>query len=188
MKTCVFIIGTNAVGKTTLAKEIISNYGGIGSMDEKLTYCKDSRVVMAGRYEDGKKFGGVDGFGETKILEDVVRTGLKDHEIIFCEGSFLASFGMNLLNAAFSAQKQLVVYLYAPIAEINKRLIDRSGTGIKNDAVCKKQKSALTSAKKWASIGVPVLTFDTSKHRTKEIAKEILSNAEKLCGLDTTDK
>ena len=181
MKTCVFITGTNAVGKSSLAKEIIRNCGGIKQADKTLTICVDERICFAGKYSLTGKFGGVDGFNQTKCLENVVRSGLSNHEVIICEGMYMHSFGLNLTNAAFVADKQLVVFLYAPVDEIHKRLLARSGKGITNESVWKKQQNCASSARKWASIGVPVLSFDTSKTTVESIAKNVINKIEELC-------
>lgn len=187
-KTCVLITGTNAVGKSSLAKELITRYGGIERTDRILTYCNDPRVCFAGKYDMTKKYGGVDGFNQTKCLEEVVRAGLQEREVVICEGMYLHTFGLNLLNAAFAADRQLVVFLYAPVAEINRRLLARSQTGIVNDAVWKKQQATAVAAKKWASIGVPVLSFDTSKVATPDIALQVFNKIDELCGKVTTNR
>lgn len=181
MKTCVFITGTNAVGKTTLAKALIQHYGGIQSASKEITLCNDDRVAFAGRYELDKKFGGVDGFNQTKCLAGVVLKALENSDVIFCEGMYLHTFGLNLTNAMFSAQKQLVVLLYAPVEEIDRRLRSRAEKGV-TEAVWKTQKGCARSAQKWASIGVPVLFFDTSKVSTNEILQSITSKVNELCG------
>lgn len=182
MKTCVFITGTNAVGKSTLAKALINHYGGIKTADKRLTVCNNERVCFAGKYGDGK-YGGVDGFNQTKCLESVVREGLSAHELIICEGMYIHSFGMNLTNAAFVANKQLIVFLYCPVTEIHRRLLARSGKGMTNEAVWKKQIGAATSAKKWASIGVPVLSIDTSIHNTEAALEMVTKKIQELCGV-----
>lgn len=179
-KVCVLITGTNAVGKSSLAKELISRYGGIRTANKLLTCCNDQRVCFAGKYDITKKYGGVDGFNQTKCLEGVVREGLKSHDVVICEGMYLHTFGMNLLNAAFAADKQLVVFLYAPVIEINRRLLERSQTGIANEAVWKKQQATAVSAKKWASIGVPVMSFDTSTIKTSDISEQVIRKIEEL--------
>lgn len=174
MKTCVFITGTNAVGKTTLAKRLIKQFGGIKEASKELTLCNDTRVCFAGKYADNKMFGGVDGFNQTKCLESVVRKGLSIADVIFCEGVYLHTFGLNLLNAMFVADKHLIVFLYSPVNVINERLLSRAGKGINNDAVWKKQQNCATAAKKWQSIGVPVLCFDTSRTNAEEVAETII--------------
>ncbi len=48
MKLCVFINGTNCVGKTSLAKTLISLYGGGNSqISNQLTLCKNSRIALS---------------------------------------------------------------------------------------------------------------------------------------------
>ena len=180
-KVCVFITGTNAVGKSSLAKELITRYKGIQRVEKTLTHCNDTRVCFAGMYELNRKYGGVDGFNQTKCLESVVREGLRQHDIIICEGMYLHTFGMNLTNAAFAADRQLIVFLYAPVKEINRRLLERSSKGITNEAVWRKQLNTATAAKKWASIGVPVMSFDTSTISTSDIASQVLGKIDKLC-------
>ena len=186
MKTCVFITGTNAVGKSSLAKALIARYGGIKSASKTLTVCRNGRVCLAGHYENGRKYGGVDGFNQTKCLESVVREGLSSHDIILCEGMYLHTFGINLTNAAFVADKQLLVFLYCPVQEIHRRLLERSGKGLTNDAVWKKQLNCATAAKKWASIGVPVLSIDTSQIGTDAAAQMVINKIDELCGVNTT--
>ena len=187
-KTCVFITGTNAVGKSSLAKELIRRYGGIKSADKTLTVCNDDRVCFAGKYEEDKQYGGVDGFNQTKCLESVVRKGLEQSDIIFCEGMYLHTFGLNLTNAMFVADRQLIVFLYAPVEEIHRRLLERAGKGLTNDAVWKKQLNTAAAARKWASIGVPVLSIDTSKAATKDIADTVISKIQQICGRATTTR
>ncbi len=179
MKTCVFITGTNAVGKTSLAFGIIEAFGGIAEANKALTRCADGRVCFAGRYVYGRKFGGVDGLNATSGLRDVVRLGLETSEIIFCEGMYLHTFGLNLTNALFAAEKQLVCFLYAPASVISQRLKERSGTKI--HTALRQQMACAASANKWASIGVPVLAINTGETKTAD-AVEIVKKALSLCG------
>lgn len=189
MKTCVFITGTNCVGKTTLAKTLIQSIGGgIAHITKQLTICNNRRLVLAGQYSEGKRYGGVDGFNQTKCLEEVVRSGLQIGEVVICEGMYMHTFGLNLQRAAFVADRQLVVFLYAPVTEIHRRLLERSGKGLTNDAVWRKQLNTAAAARKWASIGVPVLSFDTSVVSREEIAEQVTAKINELCGLPTTTK
>lgn len=57
MKIVVFITGTNAVGKSTLAWSLIDRFGGIYEERDCVTYCKDKRYGLAGLYKD-KRYGG----------------------------------------------------------------------------------------------------------------------------------
>ena len=129
MSTCVFIIGTNCVGKTTLATEIMSRFGGIKDAKGDTTYCRDKRVTFAGVYKEGSKYGGVDGLSQTKCLAGIVDRALQVSNVCFCEGSYINTFGVNLTNAIFTAKQQLVVLLYAPVEVIRARLQCRSGGG-----------------------------------------------------------
>ncbi len=180
-KVCVFITGTNAVGKSTLAKELIRQYGGISHSDKTLTLCGDGRVCFAGRYDLNRQYGGVDGFNQTKCLESVVRQGLRRSDVIICEGMYLHTFGMNLTNAAFVADRQLLIFLYTPVKEIHRRLLERSGKGLSNEAVWRKQLNCATAARKWASIGVPVLSFDTSQVPVSDISQNVMAKIDELC-------
>ena len=182
MTVCVLITGTNAVGKSTLARELIGRYGGIRTAGQWLTETNDRRVCFAGDYGGGGKFGGVDKFNQTKVLKDVVGMGLASHQVIYCEGMYLHTFGLNLTNAAFEADRQLVVFLYAPVAEIDRRLKERSGRGIRNEAVWRKQLNTAAAARKWASIGVPVLSFNTAEVGVGEVADTVMRKVEELCG------
>ena len=173
MKLCVFITGTNCVGKTTVAKEIMRRFGGIKDTSIDTTYCHDNRVTFAGRYKDGVKYGGVDSLNETKSLAGIVERALQVSDVCFCEGSKMNSFGMNLTNAMFKAQQHLYVFLYAPCEIIHKRLQERSGKMITNHIVTTQQQAA-RAAKKWQQIGVPVLCFDTSMANSEEIAEIVI--------------
>lgn len=186
MKTVVFITGTNAVGKSTLAWSIIGRFGGIYEERDCVTYCKDKRYGLAGRYKD-KRYGGVDritndkGSSCTSRLADVVRVGLQTADVMFCEGSFMDTFGLNLTNALFLGDKALVISLYAPPAEILKRLGVRSNgkNGRRNGdnlrRVLLKQERCMKAALKYQSIGVKVLQYDTSVISTETMLNEILS-------------
>ena len=193
MKTVVFITGTNAVGKSTLAWSLIERFGGIYEERDCVTYCKDKRYGLAGQYK-GKRYGGVDritndkGSSCTSRLTDVVREGLKTADVIFCEGSFINTFGLNLTNALFLGDKALVVSLYAPPAVIYQRLKNRSngmnGTGKRNwPTIFRKQTQALVAAQKYEQIGCKVLQFDTSVFSTEQIRDEII-NALRGLGYD----
>lgn len=185
MKAVVFITGTNAVGKSTLAWSLIERFGGIYEERNCVTYCKDKRYGLAGLYKD-KRYGGVDritndnGSSCTSRLADVVREGLETADVMFCEGSFMNTFGLNLTNALFLGDKALVVSLYAPPAVIYQRLKNRSngmnGTGKRNWAtIFSKQRQALIAAQKYEQIGCKVLQFDTSVFSTEQIRDEIIN-------------
>lgn len=172
MKTCVFIAGTNCVGKTTLAKYIIKKCGGVKKIQNNITYLFDNRVSLAGSYKDESKYGGVDCLSSTKILKDIVQEALLHSEVIICEGSFLHTFGLNLTNAMFQAKNFLYIFLYCPVEVINYRLKNRSSTKI-NKKIIQKQKQTAISARKFQKIGVDVISFDTSKIKTEKIAETI---------------
>jgi hypothetical protein len=54
--------------------------------------------------------------------------------------------------------------------------------------VWKKQQATAAAAKKWASIGVPVLSFDTSKVAIPDIALQVFNKIDELCGKVTTNR
>ncbi len=182
MKTCVFITGTNAVGKSALAWEFITRYGGVDRITNDVTYCVEGNICFAGRYGE-TRYGGVDritndkGSSCTSRLADVVAEGLRHADTIFCEGSFMNTFGLNLSNALFKAERQLVVNLYADPQTIWNRLTARSKgkNGKRNfDLIVKKQKCSMIAAQKWQSIGVKVLQFNTAETTIEEEVAAIL--------------
>ena len=179
MKTCVFITGTNCVGKTTVAKRLQEYFGGLRNNTKDTTYCNDSRVCFAGIYKNDIKHGGVDVLNETRSLADIVRRGLQTCDVVFCEGSYLDTFGQNLLNAIFSAESQLYVYLYCSgttLAIRNaQRAENQSVTGGVLRRMLNRQRRTFLAAQKYAAIGVPVLSFDTDKTSPEEIAETIIS-------------
>jgi deoxyadenosine/deoxycytidine kinase len=191
-KTCVFITGTNAVGKSALAWSIIERFGGVDRITNEVTYCREGSVCLAGKY-GVTRFGGVDritndkGSSCTSKLAEVVEEGLRHADVIICEGSFMNTFGLNLSNALFKADKQLVVSLYTDITTIYQRIIGRSqgkyGTGKRNwPTIVRKQKQAMVAAQKWQSIGVKVLQMDTSKVTIEEELEKVLTAIDELCG------
>ena len=185
MKIVVFITGTNAVGKSTLARSLINRFGGICEERACTTYCKDKRYGLAGRYKD-QRYGGVDritndkGSSCTSRLAEVVKEGLQTADVIFCEGSYMNSFGLNLTNALFLGDKAIVVSLYAPPAVLYERLNKRSngmkGTVKRNwPTIFRKQKQAMIAAQKYEKIGCKVLQFDTSVFSTEQIRDESIN-------------
>lgn len=165
---CVFITGTNAVGKSSLSHAILERQGGIERFEKDVTYTKNGVVSFAGPYFDGH-YQGVDrirddkGHSCTSRLAEVVREGLTHSDIIICEGSFMNTFGLNLTNAMFSADRYLVVSLYCDKMELYRRLQQRNnGHKTDYDKVFKKQLQALRAARKWQRIGVRVLQYCTS--------------------------
>ena len=180
MKTVVFITGTNGTGKSIFARELMKRYGGFAGMDGKATVCVDGRVTFAGKYS-GVKNGGVDGLNQTACLVGMARELFKMHDVFICEGSYMNTFGINLTNAIFAGDRQLVVFLYAPLPVLHERLIERSGSGMKK-TIAEKQNTAARCAKKWASIGVPVLPFDTAVDKTERIADAVCKKIGELCG------
>ena len=188
MKTVVFITGTNAVGKSTLAEELIATYGGRREIKSELTEVGDPRVCFAGPYKLGNRYGGVDMFKCTRVLPDVVEKCLQNHEVVICEGMYLHTFGLNLLRAAFKADRQLIVFLYAPTSVIRERCLERSGAsgrsgnGTAFESVFQKQRNCAVAARKWASIGVPVLSYDTSVTELNEILRQVTQKIQELCG------
>ena len=130
-KTCVFITGTNAVGKSALAWAIIDRYGGVDRITNDVTYCVEGSVCLAGKY-GVTRYGGVDritndkGSSCTSSLASVVEEGLAHADVMICEGSFMNTFGLNLTNAMFKADRHLIVSLYTDSATIYNRIISRS--------------------------------------------------------------
>ena len=186
MKTVVFITGTNAVGKSTLAKTLQARFGGIAATRDDVTYCKNGICAFAGSYTGRSIYGGVDaikndkGSSCTSRLSEVVTTAFKTRDVIFCEGMMLHTFGINLTNAFFLGDRGFVVFLYAPGTVIDQRLMERSGRKV-TESILRKQGATAASARKWASIGVPVVSFDTSKTTAAEIADLIINRIPELC-------
>ena len=161
MKTCVFITGTNGVGKTELAHELIRRFGGISSEDGDLTILGDGKVTMAGRYA-GLKHGGVDGLNRTSCLPALAEKALARHECIICEGFYLHTHGPNLIKTIFQGEARLLVLLYCDIRTIHERLLKRSGKGITKFVIAT-QEMSIRAAEKFSQEGVTVMPFDTSK-------------------------
>lgn len=184
-KTVVFICGTNCSGKTTITKALQQHFGGIAKTSADTTYCNDSRVAFAGRYRPDGKYGGVDTLNRTDTLAGIVKNAFQTADIVFCEGSFLDTFGQNLCNAIFAGQRCLYVFLYCNREELTRRnwarLSDTNRGGQRNgviDRMMNKQRRVLSSAKKFASIGVPVMSIDSAIVATDEVVELILKHLE----------
>ena len=166
------IIGTNATGKSSLARELINRSGGIAFVANKTTYCNDGRTSVIGDYSKHKNIEGVDAFGETKCLSTLVQQS--EREIVVFEGLKCGTFGLSIQKALFqNGGGQIVVFLYASAQTINKRLLERTGFGIRSKAVLAQQKANLRAAIKYKEIGVKVVSFDTDIFSTSEIADEV---------------
>lgn len=189
MTTCVFITGTNAVGKSSVARAIMERCGGISAERDMVTYLADGVTCLAGRYL-GCKYGGVDritnakGSSCTSELANVVERGLAEREIIFCEGSFMNTFGMNLTNAMFKADRYPVVMLYADARTIwdrqNSRSNGKNGAGRDFPKVLQRQKQCAVAAQKWHEIGVKVLQINTAEYNPLQIADTIYGTLENI--------
>lgn len=155
MKTCIFITGTNAVGKSALAWEFIDRYGGVDRITNE------------------------NGSSCTSRLAEVVEEGLRNADTIICEGSFMNTFGLNLTNAMFKADRHLIVSLWTDTKTIYDRLTHRSngkyGNGKRNfPKIITKQRQAMIAARKWQSIGVRVLQFNTAEISVEEELEQVL--------------
>lgn len=189
MTTCVFITGTNAVGKSSVARAIMERCGGISTERDMVTYLADGVTCLAGRYL-GCKYGGVDritnakGSSCTSELANVVERGLSERKVIFCEGSFMNTFGLNLTNAMFKADKHLIVMLYADARTIWERLNGRSegknGKGRDFPKVMQRQRQCNIAAQKWHEIGVKVLQINSAEYTSPQIVDTIYGTLAKL--------
>lgn len=101
------------------------------------------------------------------------------------------TFGLNLTNAMFKAQRYLLVSLYCPPEIIYKRLTSRSNgrNGKRNlKLIWKKQLQAMIAARKWQEIGVPVLQYNTAEVTLEEELEQVMATIGELCGRDMTAK
>lgn len=174
MKACVFIMGTNGTGKTSVARALIAKFGGVSREEESghgVVSITAAGVAFAGRYE-GVKFGGVDYLGKTSGLSGLASYAFTRSNALVCEGMYMGSFGKNLTSTMYQAEARLAVLLYANHATIDTRLAKRSGTGI-TEAVMKKQQTCANAARKYASSGCSALSFDTDIYDCERIAETI---------------
>lgn len=182
MKACVFIIGTNGVGKSTLAKAIIELCGGIDNdkTTKEITYCNNGKVSLAGNYH--KKFCGLDSLGQTKILATLCEQALAKSDVFISEGCRMNTLGMSMTNAMFKADAYLVVSLYTDMLTIYNRLQERTGSEKKRDykQIQALQRQSMKVAKKWQSIGVHVVQLNSSGHTPTEEAGMVLNELNKL--------
>jgi len=191
VKTVVLITGTNAVGKSSLAKAIMERMGGVDRTDGDVTYTRYGGVAFAGRYDT--RYGGVDritnekGSSCTSSLAGVVEEALRGANTVFCEGMYLNTFGLNLSNALFKGERALVVSLWADPTVIYERVCARSngkyGSGKRSwKTIIQKQRQAMVAARKWQSIGVPVLQVNTGEVGPDGLADIVLKKIDAICG------
>ena len=182
-------------GSISLAgKYGVTRYGGVDRITNDVTYCKTGSISLAGKY-GVTRYGGVDritnenGSSCTSRLADVVEEALRNAEVVICEGSFMNTFGLNLTNAMFKAQRYLVVSLYCPPQLIYERLTARSNgrNGKRNfELIWKKQRQAMIAARRWQEIGVRVLQMNTAEVTLDEELEKVLTTISELCGRDIT--
>lgn len=129
-------------------------------------------VAFAGRYD--VKYGGVDNLNGTTILRDIVKKALESTDCIICEGMRLKCWGPNLTHAMFNADRQIVIFLYAPLEEIQKRLAERSNKTLSKDII-RGQRESAHSAKKWQTAGCDVVAIDTTEQTADQIADFIIN-------------
>lgn len=171
-KTCVFIIGTNCAGKTTVAKTMIEKLGGVSEYRNNITYTGGG-VAFAGKYD--VKFGGVDSLNSTSILQQVTSEAFQNVDTIICEGCRLKTFGKNLLKAMYLADKRYVFYLHASLEEIEKRLKIRNDNNKTCSFHTKKQiLECYSSIRKWAEYGCKTFVIDTEKMNAEQASSLIL--------------
>lgn len=169
------IIGTNGVGKSTLARELMSALGGIEKYENQISYLADQESYFLGKYK-GVKLGGVDYINKTRELANIAKKGLETHSNCFLEGRYINTFSQSLCNILFQFDKQLVVLLYLSEKMIRNRIIQRTGEFSGNmPYILKAQQLAMRAAVKYKAIGVPVLCVDTENASAKEIANKILT-------------
>lgn len=175
MTFCTMIMGTNGVGKSTLARTIQQRLGGIQTYANEISYLSDGESFFLGKYA-GVKLGGVDYINEAKKLAQIARKGLKTHKNCFMEGRYINTISQYLLNVLFSFDRQLVVLLYLPEDKIRERIIQRTGV-FKGDMpyILKAQKNAMNAMVKYKAMGVPILCINTSEISPDDIADKILT-------------
>lgn len=148
-----------------------------------LTQVADHRFCFAGKYSEESRYGGVDGWNETKPLRGVVEQALKSHEVIICEGVKLHNNGANLSNALYTAERRLVCLLHAPAQVLNERLKQRSGSQV-TLAILKDQQACVRSLTRWQNMGgIDVIHFDTSENTIEDCADTLLAKIKQLAEL-----
>ena len=164
-KTFVLIVGTNCTGKSTVVRKLITRFGGASKMENNITYLNDRRVAVIGYYGNAT-YSGIDRLNKTSSLPDIIRQAFLTSDVVVGEGLIVGTFGINPLNAFFTAEKQLCLYLYADKKTLSHRLFQRAdyqniGGG---KQVMIRQQRILNAVKKYSAIGIPVLSIDTSTY------------------------
>lgn len=171
MKRLVLIYGTNGVGKTTLAKEIIKRCGGIEKFEADITYLRNGKVSLAGKYS--VKYGGLDWLNSTKILPTLAMEAFKRSDTLIIEGKMSGSFDGNIGVTSYAADSVLCIPLFCNLKTLDERIKQRGGGGV-TEHIVKDQKKALNISKKWKEAGAVIMPFDTSTMNAETIADDVL--------------
>ena len=158
----IYISGCSCVGKTTLARFIIEQNGGVVDYREGFTITRTG-VVLAGKYA-GVKFGGFDYMGKFKKPEFNCRT-------IIYEGTRISRINSEIGDSIIE-NNGVFVYMFASINTIDKRLKQRSNTGATNHVI-KDFKGAYSIAKKYKEAGIRVITLNTDELSTEQCYDKI---------------
>ncbi|MCL1933267.1 MAG: hypothetical protein FWF53_05615 [Candidatus Azobacteroides sp.] len=158
----IYIFGCCCVGKTTLARFIIERNGGAVDFRESFTITKTG-VVLAGKYS-GVKYGGFDYIKKFKKPQFDFRTVIYEGALI---GRINSEKGDYIIE-----NDGICVYMFASIKTIEKRLKQRSNTGVTNHII-KDFKGAYTTAKKYKEAGLRVITLNTDELTTEQCYDKI---------------
>jgi cytidylate kinase len=156
------MVGCPCSGKTTLARYIIEKNGGIKSEQDGFTVTHNE-VVLAGKYSSVA----YPGFDRMQVF---AKPNFECKTLIY-EGTSMARFNSEKIDFLIE-NNGTVIFLYAPLAVINSRLIERSGER-KRKHLISDIRAVNQYVKKIKEVGLRLLLFDTSKYDTEQIYNEI---------------
>lgn len=175
------ICGTNGVGKTTLARKVLTSspfkrYEVCAAGENKEVWF-DGDTAIIGRYGTAN-CGGVDadGYLTEILLETILRTirEFKPRVLMFEDYRYgsVYNFKRRVHEIARGNGYEYIVFLLvADPKTIVERIIGRSGNENRNfDAKIELQKACIRSAKRIARDGVKVKVIDTGKSTRQEVA------------------
>lgn len=171
-KTVIMIAGTNRSGKTTTSRALLARFGGEAE--------QRSKAVLVSREGNAACVNADFISGSTRSVIGLTRDLLAEVDTVIVEGMYLGSFGLVPTSVLHCGERQLYVYVYCPAAELKAREASRPNAHGDFAGIVSRQRGVLNAARKYASIGVPVLAYDTGKTSTEELVTGIMDRFARL--------
>jgi hypothetical protein len=176
----VIVVGGFCVGKSTLVENLAAERGGLEQHEHGYGVTADGTMTVLGKgYGRGAKTPGTD------RLDDVLEAARNcNTPILVAEGFKLSTFGLLPLTLLHQGRKQLAIALWC-----DNRALRRFSMQRRNKPPSKRfferRASAMSAAKKYESIGVPVCRINVSNKTPEEVCEFATRAIEAVYGNNT---